>query len=120
MPQGKHFTVDRVHSVECLLHLELHLDPDDGLTGGRQPPEQLLGERHRIGLGHGPREQRNLPHRIARRPEVFPMQELEPLAGEKSEPEKQRHRGVGGVIGKPAGGVNERLLENVGGIDSPS
>ena len=44
---------------------------------------------------------------------------LESLTDQEPEPEEERHVGLSRVVGQPPGGIEVRLLEDVGGIDPP-
>jgi hypothetical protein len=46
------------------------------------------------------------------------MQSLEPLHGQEPEPDEGRNRRVGRLFGEPARGVDERLLNDIRGIDA--
>jgi hypothetical protein len=43
----------------------------------------------------------------------------EPLAGEVTQPEEERHRRVPPVIGQPVAGLDHRLLDHIRGVDPP-
>src|SRR5437773_784565 len=62
--------------------------------------------------------ERDLPGCIAHlRPKVLPVQHLESLPGQGAEPEEEGDLGVRGELAGPAGEVEERLLEDVGGVE---
>ena len=62
--------------------------------------------------------ERDLPAGVAHlRPEVMPVEHLEPLAGQDAEPEEERNLRVLGELAGPPGEVDERFLENVGRVE---
>jgi hypothetical protein len=44
VPQNQDFAVEGIHGIEGLLEPDLHLGPDGGTAGRRQPVQQLLGQ----------------------------------------------------------------------------
>jgi hypothetical protein len=118
--EHQHLAVERVHGVQDILEPGPHLGPHGGEAGRRQPAEQEVGKREAIGLGQRPGLERDLAPGLAHLgPEMLAVQRRKPLAGEVPEPEERRHPGVGEVLGLPLVDVEERLLEDVRGIDPP-
>jgi hypothetical protein len=47
------------------------------------------------------------------------VQDQQPLAGEETQPQEERHRWLAHVLRQSSPGFQVRLLENVGGVDPP-
>ena len=120
MAQGQHLAVQRLHGVEHLLKLQLHLGTAGGAGGRGEPAQQHLGQRGRVRLGRGAVAER---HFLAGVPhvdfQVMPVQRLERLAGQEAEPEERRHGRLGEVFPGPAGHLEIGVLEHVGRVDAP-
>jgi hypothetical protein len=119
--QHDDLAVHRVHAVERLLQLELHLRPDGGLGGRGQAGEEVLRQRRRRGLRQGAAVERNLLAGVAHlRPKVLAVQVNQPLPGQGSQPDVDRYRGRRDVLREAAGHVEKGFLKDVGGVEPPA
>ena len=120
MAQGQDLAVERLHGVEHLLELQLHLGAAGGAGGRGEPAQQHLGQRGRVRLGRRAVAQR---HFLAGVPhvdfQVMAVQGLERLAGQEAEPEERGHVRLGEVFPRPTGDLEIGVLEHVGRVDAP-
>jgi hypothetical protein len=93
--------------------------PYGGLAGPGVVPQQVGGQGGGRGLGQATAVQRHLAAGVAHpRAQVMPVQPQQLLPGEEAQPEEERHRPLGQVLGQAVGGLQVGILDDVGGVDA--
>ena len=119
MPKRQDFAVDRLHAVEDRLKADLHLGAKRGLAGGGHPAKQLIGQGSRTCMRIRAAMQRDLAAGVAQlSPEVAAVNLGKLLSGQKAEPEKRGHLGVGKIGISALGDIDERLLQDIRRVDA--
>ena len=116
--QGDHLAVKGVQRVQGLLDPEHLLGPDRRVGGRREPAQQHRGQGGGAGLGQAVAVERDLLAGVAHlRAQVAPVADRQPLAHDQPQPEERRQLRALEVAVQAGGGVEERVLEHVGGVD---
>ena len=119
MAKDQHLPVDRVHAVERLLELSLPLGADRHLAGPGVAAQEPRRQRRRARRRIRPAVDRDLTPGVPRLgPELTAMHDLQPLERQEPQPQERRHRiRLAIVLGPALGGLEERLLDHVRGVD---